>query len=301
MNLLDFEKWIIQNEEELNIIWAKTGADREYDFDIERELEKEYDDYLQSEYNKHLKKYNKYLKESKKMKTYIGLHKAKELCKQNNVKLLYLCKFGSHLYGTNTENSDLDLKGIFLPNKEQCFLGNIPKSLNYSSGNKDTKNTQDDLDIQLWSLQYFLQLVQKGETNALDLLYSVTYSDIILYKTPIVEIIFHNHNKLYNIKDCNAYFGYALGQAKKYGIKGSRLHKIKEVFKYVNNFNINHEEKLSALIPFIIDKYYDESYCFTKEINSVESLVLCGKIHQGNIKIFEFLNRLERIISSCRI
>ncbi|MCD6435055.1 MAG: hypothetical protein J7L15_01490, partial [Clostridiales bacterium] len=46
------------------------------------------------------------------------------------------------------------------------------------------------------------------------------------------------------------------------------------------------------------DKYYDESYCFTKEINDIESLVLCEKVHQGNIKIFEFRNRLERIISS---
>jgi len=237
----------------------------------------------------------------KKVKTYIGLHKAKRLCEQNKVELLYLCKFGSHLYGTNTENSDLDLKGIFLPSKEQCFLGNASKSLNYSSGNKDARNTQNDLDIQLWSLQYFLQLVQKGEINALDLLYSATYPNMVLYGTPIMEIIFHNHDKLYNIKDCNAYFGYALGQAKKYGIKGSRLHKIKEVYKhtkYLFKFNIFREEdKLSVALRHIIRNYYDKSYCFTKEINDIESLVLCGKVHQGNIKISEFLNRLERIIS----
>ena len=175
------------------------------------------------------------------MKTYVGLHKAKELCERAEVKLLYLCKFGSHLYGINTEDSDLDLKGIFLPSERQCLLGKISKSINYSSCSKDAKNVRNDIDIQLWSLQYFLQLVQKGETNAIDLLYSATYPEMVLYETSSIKSIFHNHDKLYNVKDCNAYFGYALGQAKKYGIKGSRLHKIKEVYKHIKclfKFNI---------------------------------------------------------------
>jgi len=232
------------------------------------------------------------------MKTYVELHKAKELCEQAKVKLLYLCKFGSHLYGINTEDSDLDLKGIFLPSERQCLLGKISKSINYSSGSKDTKNTQNDIDIQLWSLQYFLQLVQKGETNAIDLLYSATYPEMVLYETSSIKSIFRNHDKLYNVKDCNAYFGYALGQAKKCGMRGSRLHKIKTVYEYVNNFNISHGEKLLSLIPFIMDKYHDKSYCFTTKVKGIESLVLCGKTHQGNIKIFEFLNRLKRTISS---
>ena len=32
---------------------------------------------------------------------------------ENNI--IVLMKFGSHLYGTNTENSDTDLKGIYMP------------------------------------------------------------------------------------------------------------------------------------------------------------------------------------------
>ena len=44
--MLNFDEWCEINKEELNILWAETGADREYDFDVERGLEKEYEDYL---------------------------------------------------------------------------------------------------------------------------------------------------------------------------------------------------------------------------------------------------------------
>jgi len=48
--------------------------------------------------------------------------------------------FGSHLYGTNTPDSDTDYKGIFLPSREQVFLGKIPKS--YSTSPKKTEEGQ---------------------------------------------------------------------------------------------------------------------------------------------------------------
>ncbi len=44
--------------------------------------------------------------------------------------------FGSHLYGTDTLESDHDFKGIFLPNKEDVYLGKISKSISLSSRKK---------------------------------------------------------------------------------------------------------------------------------------------------------------------
>src|SRR6056297_3686368 len=85
-------------------------------------------------------------------------------------KLIYLSEFGSSLYGTNSENSDIDYKGIFLPNKRELLLGKKMKSYTYSSGNDKGKNTKNDVDIQLWSLHYFIELLSKGETGAIDLL-----------------------------------------------------------------------------------------------------------------------------------
>jgi hypothetical protein len=43
---LDYEEWFAVNEDEINIELAENGADREMDFDLELELEKRYQEYL---------------------------------------------------------------------------------------------------------------------------------------------------------------------------------------------------------------------------------------------------------------
>ena len=231
------------------------------------------------------------------------LNKVLQLCEDNGVKLLYLTKFGSHLYGTDTPESDSDYKGIFLPSRKQCFLQDRTKSINYSSGKNDSKNNEDDVDIQLWSLQYFLKLVSTGETNALDLLYSFTHPEMVIFKHAIMDRIFDNHSNLYNIKDCKAFVGYAIGQAKKYGIKGSRLGVLKNVCSYFQMFQGFEDEELSLWISDkrlsyyltdIIERYYDPSFCFLKDINGIESLVLCGKVHQSTITVKEFYSRIKK-------
>ena len=42
-------------------------------------------------------------------------------------RIILITKFGSHLYGTNTENSDTDIFGVFVPNIEDILMNNIPK------------------------------------------------------------------------------------------------------------------------------------------------------------------------------
>ena len=86
-------------------------------------------------------------------------------------ELLYLCEFGSHLYGTDTPDSDIDYKGVFLPSKKEMLLGNKCKSLHYSSGKNDDRNTKEDVDVDLWSLQYFFFFFFKEERNAIKLLF----------------------------------------------------------------------------------------------------------------------------------
>lgn len=230
--------------------------------------------------------------------------KADELCAKHDVELLYLCKFGSHLYGTNTPESDSDYKGIFLPSKERCFLQQKIKSIQYNNGAEGRKNTKDDVDLQLWSLQYFLELVGKGETNALDLLYSAHYREMVLYEETWFHLIYNSYRDLFDIKHCKAFVGYAIGQARKYGIKGSRLGAIKKVYEYtkplINEYkehSIDNVILLSSIIDNIDKKFHDSSFCFIKEFGKDEKtrgLVLCGKVHLETIKVLEFFNRIKK-------
>jgi len=227
------------------------------------------------------------------------IDKTKKMCQDNNAELLYLVKFGSHLYGTNTEKSDEDYKGIFLPSINDCILQKAPKSINYSTGKEKGKNTKDDTDIQLWSLQYFLELLSKGEVNALDLAYSFTHEDIVVYcRFEFERQFFPNIKKFFNIKDCNAFVGYAIGQAKKYGIKGSRLGKIKDIIDYMTEFfsryGTNKVTPIRNQVMREIDnKFHDDSYCFIKEKNETRFLVICGRMHQESILTTELYERLK--------
>lgn len=44
--ILNYEEWYDLNEDEINIELAESGADRELDFDSEREFNKRYEAYL---------------------------------------------------------------------------------------------------------------------------------------------------------------------------------------------------------------------------------------------------------------
>ena len=45
-HFLEFEEWFAKFEDDINIELAETGADREMDFDSEREFDKRYEMYL---------------------------------------------------------------------------------------------------------------------------------------------------------------------------------------------------------------------------------------------------------------
>ena len=215
-------------------------------------------------------------------------------------QLLYLIKFGSFLYGTQTENSDLDLKGIFLPSFESLILQNKVNSISFSTGENSTKNCSDDVDIELWSLQYWLSLVGKWDTGGLDLLFSNTNPDSVLFEWNFMDELFKNPLKLFDPKNVNSYIGYCNSQAKKYGIKGSRLGIVKQVYEFVGEYITleNEKFKLSTIVNKIIKQYGDNSLCFIKNIQDKDDverpyLFLCGKQHQLSITIREFFERIK--------
>ena len=91
----------------------------------------------------------------------------------NDLKMIVKMKFGSHLYGTDTKDSDIDYKGIFLPNKEEILLNRIPNSYNFTTKeNNIGKNTSNDIDNEIYSLHYFLKLACEGQTVAIDMLHA---------------------------------------------------------------------------------------------------------------------------------
>ena len=163
--------------------------------------------------------------------------------------ILFKCLGGSYLYGTNSESSDKDYKGVFLPNFRDLILGKAPKHYTSTTGSFNERNSSDDIDETYYSLHYFLELVAKGDTNAIDILFAYTNKDAIIEASPIWNEIIENIDKILT-KNVKAYLGYCKSQCVKYSIKGDKL-KNYNVFKSFCEKYLNEKDANGAPITLL--------------------------------------------------
>jgi thermostable 8-oxoguanine DNA glycosylase len=207
------------------------------------------------------------------------------------VQIIVKSVFGSHLYGTDTPESDKDYKGIFMPSKEEIFLGKIPKSISETTkSGSASKNTADDIDTDMYSLQYFIELALKGETVALDMLHTPTHP-FTINTSPIWEELKSLRSKFYT-KNLKSFVGYCRKQAAKYGIKGSRISAAKSVMDLLYKYTGN--EKMQD----VWDKLpIDEHLRFIEDSpNGLKQYQVCGKIFQESVKTYYVVDILEKFV-----
>jgi len=226
------------------------------------------------------------------------------LCNEHKCKLLYLVKGGSQLYGTFSKNSDTDILGLFLPPKEKLLVGDKINSLEYKTNTKNEKNNKNDFDIKLYSVQYFLKyLLAKSDTNAIDILYSKSNKSCILFQStdPLTNLILYNENKLLEIQDIMkfSFVNFSISQAKRYGIKGTKLGITKQVYEYIKSLdqkeieNILLRDHVDNIINSIKTNKEVSTYISKTFVNGIDFLLLCGKFHMLSISMSEFLSRIE--------
>lgn len=138
------------------------------------------------------------------------------------MRKLVSIKFGSHLYGTSTPQSDVDLKSVYVPDAEAILLQRVKGSINKQRPkNAGEKNYAGEIDEESYSLQRFLSLAAEGQTVALDILFAPEWSMTEPPSPEWREIVTNRHRLL--TKKSAAFVGYCMKQAAKYGVKGSRV------------------------------------------------------------------------------
>lgn len=154
------------------------------------------------------------------------------------MKVLVKTIAGSHLFGTNTPNSDMDYKGVFLPEASDILLGKFDQTVHDHTNNTGNKNTKDDVDIEFYSLDKFLKMLYQGQTVAWEILF--TPDEMILEKHPLWDEI-REATPLFLNKRVDAFIGYCKQQAHKYGVRGSRLNTIEKSLEIFNMYHFNTE------------------------------------------------------------
>lgn len=94
------------------------------------------------------------------------------------MNLLYEVVHGSHLYGTNTSDSDLDIKGVYAPYSYDVLCGEEPALNVISEANKgdNEKSDKDTVERKYYSLAKFYHLLSKGDIGCTEMLFARNFA-----------------------------------------------------------------------------------------------------------------------------
>lgn len=149
------------------------------------------------------------------------------------MKSICKVKHGSHLYGLNTEKSDTDLKGVFLPEVKDLLLGKDMSHISKKTNTTELKNDHTDVDFESFSIQRFMHLLETGQPMAIEVLF--TPPEHTLETSIIWEKITSVRHQLLT-KSCKAFTGYCISQASKYCVKGDRLETLEKCLSILKEF-----------------------------------------------------------------
>jgi len=219
--------------------------------------------------------------------------------------ILFITKHGSHLYGTNTLESDKDYAILYKPSLKNIILGTNRTSYRLGTNLGESKNTPTDIDIQAIDIRKAIKLFAKGEIFALDLFYSYTNTGATLfisdeYKNFIDEFLLSK--RLFS-GDMSGVLGYIQTQASKYGVKGTRLGQVlllRDALMHVDS-DVVIEDFLSHVDKDIIDGTHITLSTTTvtrkggvKE--DVPSIVVLGKIIPATFKTEHLKRVVNRLV-----
>ena len=122
--------------------------------------------------------------------------------------LIFMTLAGSHMYGTNTVDSDVDKRGVCIP-PAVIELGFARKFETIKFENEDTE---------VHSLKKFLKLVEENNPNIIELLYAP--DDCVLTMTPAWEKLREHRDEFISAKCKFTFSGYANSQLNR--LKGHR-------------------------------------------------------------------------------
>lgn len=113
--------------------------------------------------------------------------------------VIYRCVIGSRAYGLSQQNSDTDIRGIYLPPAErQWSLAGVPEQLERG---EET----------YWELEKFLMLALKANPNILECL----YTPMVQHVTPLAQELLSMRHIFMSRLIYQTYSGYVASQFKK--------------------------------------------------------------------------------------
>ncbi|MCK9279173.1 MAG: hypothetical protein M0P71_00900 [Melioribacteraceae bacterium] len=176
--------------------------------------------------------------------------------------------YGSRLYGTNTNDSDTDIKSIIAPDIKNLILEEKIDIINGKTGNNDVGEM---------TIQDFRKFLTEGKVISLDLLFAPSNRNATISTSRMFEEIF-KHRKDLVCKNNNASISYCKGQSSLYEVKGSRVQTVCDMIDFLDGF-LGHKS-INEFYEFIPESKYVRKYVEKNKQNMVE---ICSRKFEGTI------------------
>jgi len=164
--------------------------------------------------------------------------------------IIYLTISGSIGYGTNLDNSDIDLRGVTIERKENMY------------GFQSFEQFEDtETDTVIYGLKKFVSLALKGNPNILELL--GTKDEHILYMNKYGKALRNNKELFLSRRIINTFGNYATAQLRRlqnalardqYPKEEKEKHILATINSQMNHFSSNYTEFPNGSIKLYIDK-----------------------------------------------
>lgn len=145
--------------------------------------------------------------------------------------LILYTQVGSHMYGTNTPESDQDFAGIFVPDREYVLGIHRCDQVEYKTNPCDSgrRNCSTDKDATIHSLIKFINLAAGCNPNIIEILYSNDpFVGVSGINKSIGQLLVQHRDKFMSQRAKRTFLGYAHSQRIKLVTKKDRLDAIRE-------------------------------------------------------------------------
>ena len=212
-------------------------------------------------------------------------------------KLIFLIKAGSHFFDLNTPQSDKDYRGVYMPTLEEFYKGEGKRRFaeyKTTPGNKTgVKNSNKDVDFNLFSYTFFLDLLAKGDFNMMELLHAP--QDKILVDSPEFQYL-RNIRKSLLVNDISAFLGFIKKEYRRYGVNIHHYEQQEKFLKFMKKYSGH--TRLSEIWNDI--KKYAEGNVFITFTESrtgnnklVPSLKIAQRLYQNTVSVKYVTEALE--------
>jgi hypothetical protein len=180
---------------------------------------------------------------------------------------ILVVKTGSHMYGTNTPESDEDFVGIFMPSEEYVYGFKRVDEVDMSvkDKNENGKNTKDAIDIKYYEFRKFVKLAMENNPNILEILFAPK-ENIIFYNDIGAELIRsawmfpHQGAK-------QKFLGYAFSQKHKMFIKKDNYFDLIKAKEFLKRFAPTPDHVGNSFSLWELEQCEMDKSVFVKQLN----------------------------------